>query len=102
MPDPCAQDCNDSVYEAVEARLGPVAAEMRAHLAEGRRGEVLREGVAVALFGAVNAGKSSLLNALARRDVAIVSPTPGTTRDIVEVRACLRSTAAAVAPCGFL
>lgn len=115
-PLPRRQDCNDSVYAAAESRLGPLAAEMRAHLADGRRGEVLREGVAVALFGAVNAGeagggcgsvtcvrarehpceadpvcprpragKSSLLNALARRDVAIVSATPGTTRDVVEV-----------------
>ena len=53
-------------------------------LASGR-GERLREGVHIAILGPVNAGKSSLLNALARRDAAIVSDRPGTTRDVVEV-----------------
>lgn len=55
-------------------------------LADGRRGERLRDGFTVVLAGAPNAGKSTLLNALARRDVAIVSPSPGTTRDAIEVR----------------
>jgi tRNA modification GTPase len=61
-------------------------AEMEAHLADGRRGERLREGVVVAILGAPNAGKSSLLNALAGREAAIVSARPGTTRDVVETR----------------
>ena len=55
-----------------------------AHLAD-RRGERLREGLHIAIIGPPNAGKSSLLNLLARRDAAIVSETAGTTRDIVEV-----------------
>ncbi len=55
------------------------------HLADARRGERLREGLTIAIVGAPNAGKSSLINALARRDVAIVSPEAGTTRDIIEV-----------------
>lgn len=55
------------------------------HLDDHRRGERLREGFTVALLGAPNAGKSSLLNALAQREAAIVSPMPGTTRDIIEV-----------------
>ncbi|ACL56037.1 tRNA modification GTPase TrmE [Methylobacterium nodulans ORS 2060] len=55
-------------------------------LANGRRGERLREGLMVVLAGAPNAGKSTLLNALARRDAAIVSAIPGTTRDAIEVR----------------
>jgi tRNA modification GTPase len=59
---------------------------MEAHLADGRRGERLREGVVVAILGAPNAGKSSLLNALAGREAAIVSARPGTTRDVVEAR----------------
>ena len=50
-----------------------------------RRGELIRTGVKVAIVGRPNAGKSSLLNALAARDAAIVSSTPGTTRDTVEV-----------------
>ncbi|SLN20511.1 tRNA uridine-5-carboxymethylaminomethyl(34) synthesis GTPase MnmE [Oceanibacterium hippocampi] len=62
-----------------------VKAEIRAHLDDGHRGERLREGIRVTIVGAPNAGKSSLLNALARRDVAIVADRPGTTRDILEV-----------------
>jgi tRNA modification GTPase len=57
-----------------------------AHVRDGRRGEILREGFRVVLSGPPNAGKSSLLNALAQRDAAIVSPEPGTTRDVIEVR----------------
>jgi tRNA modification GTPase len=69
------------------ARAGAAAlrAEMVAALAEGERAERLREGVAVAILGAPNAGKSSLLNALAGREAAIVSSRAGTTRDVVEV-----------------
>ena len=63
-----------------------VGAEIRAHLADGHRGERLRDGVQVAILGAPNVGKSSLLNYLARREAAIVAPTAGTTRDVVEVR----------------
>ncbi len=61
-----------------------------ADAAEDRRGERLREGVAVVIAGPPNAGKSTLLNALARRDVAIVSPFAGTTRDPVELRLDVR------------
>lgn len=64
--------------------------EMSSHLADGRRGERLRDGIAVAIVGAPNAGKSSLLNALAERDVAIVSARAGTTRDVVEVHLDLK------------
>jgi tRNA modification GTPase len=66
--------------------LNKLSQEIDAHLADNHRGERLREGFMVALLGAPNAGKSSLLNALARREAAIVAPTPGTTRDIVEVQ----------------
>jgi tRNA modification GTPase len=67
-----------------------VAGEIRAHLNDGRRGEILRDGLQVAVIGPPNAGKSSLVNALAHRDVAIVSETPGTTRDVIEVRLDLK------------
>jgi tRNA modification GTPase len=60
--------------------------DIAAHLDDGRRGELLREGFQVVLAGPPNVGKSSLLNALARRDVAIVSEEAGTTRDVIEVR----------------
>ena len=56
-----------------------------AHLADHRRGEKLRDGFHIAILGPPNAGKSSLLNALAQRDAAIVSATAGTTRDVIEV-----------------
>ncbi len=54
--------------------------------AEDRRGERVREGTEIVVLGPPNAGKSSLVNAIARRDVAIVAPEPGTTRDMIEVR----------------
>ena len=57
-----------------------------AHILDDRRiGERLRDGLAIAVVGAPNVGKSSLINALARRDVAIVSEVAGTTRDLIEV-----------------
>ncbi len=62
-----------------------VAAEIAAALDDRHRGERLREGLSVVILGAPNAGKSSLLNALAQRDAAIVSEAAGTTRDVVEV-----------------
>jgi tRNA modification GTPase len=67
------------------ALLAPVLAELRSELEGARSGERLREGAAVVIAGPPNAGKSTLLNALARRDVAIVSPYAGTTRDLIEV-----------------
>ncbi|MGG5810785.1 tRNA uridine-5-carboxymethylaminomethyl(34) synthesis GTPase MnmE [Falsiroseomonas sp. CW058] len=71
-----------------KARLAAhaLAAEMAAHLDDGGRGERMREGLSVAILGAPNAGKSSLLNLLLGRPAAIVSARPGTTRDVVESR----------------
>ena len=60
--------------------------EIGHHLADGHRGELVREGFQVVLAGPPNVGKSRLLNALARREVAIVSEEAGTTRDVIEVR----------------
>ena len=54
-------------------------------LADGNRGELLREGFVVAIAGPPNAGKSTLLNRIAKREAAIVSPYAGTTRDVIEV-----------------
>lgn len=73
----------------VANRVGPEVAELsRAlaeHIANYRHSEIIREGFRVVIAGPPNAGKSSLINALARRDVAIVSDEPGTTRDLIEV-----------------
>jgi tRNA modification GTPase len=59
--------------------------KIAACLADGGRGERLRDGLVVAIAGPPNAGKSTLLNRMARREAAIVSPIPGTTRDVIEV-----------------
>ncbi len=67
-----------------DACVAELLAAMSGHLAD-RRGERLRDGFRVVIAGPPNAGKSSLLNALARRDVAIVSEEAGTTRDVIEV-----------------
>lgn len=80
---------DEEVPADVAARARPILAiladELEAAAADAERGERVREGFRIALLGAPNAGKSTLLNSLARREAAIVSATPGTTRDIIEV-----------------
>lgn len=73
------------IADAVAAAQATLAS-LRSALGSFEAGERVREGFVVVLAGPPNAGKSSLLNALARRDVAIVSPIAGTTRDAIEVR----------------
>jgi tRNA modification GTPase len=73
----------DAAVEA-DAIVAKLLHQISAHLAD-RRGERLRDGYRVVIAGPPNVGKSSLLNALARRDVAIVSEEAGTTRDVIEV-----------------
>ena len=80
------EDLPDGVAPAVAPVLRDLIGEIAAHLDDGHRGERLRDGVSIAILGAPNAGKSSLLNAIARRDVAIVSARAGTTRDVIEVQ----------------
>ncbi|MEC7490725.1 MAG: tRNA uridine-5-carboxymethylaminomethyl(34) synthesis GTPase MnmE [Pseudomonadota bacterium] len=78
----------DLPVEPVElalAEVGLLADEVCDFLADSHRGERLRNGLKVAIIGAPNAGKSTLLNALSAREVAIVSDTAGTTRDVIEV-----------------
>ncbi|RST88141.1 tRNA uridine-5-carboxymethylaminomethyl(34) synthesis GTPase MnmE [Aquibium carbonis] len=82
---PEEDDVPGSVSPQVWASVEDLVREIDAHLVHQRSGEIIRDGFRVAIVGAPNAGKSSLLNALARRDVAIVSDEPGTTRDTVEV-----------------
>jgi tRNA modification GTPase len=79
------EDLPESVADEATPTLQRIAAELDAALVDGERGERVRGGYRVALIGAPNAGKSSLLNALAGRDAAIVAATPGTTRDIIEI-----------------
>lgn len=78
------EDVPDSETQKVIPELAALTREIEDHLHDNRRGERLRDGIHIAIVGAPNAGKSSLLNALARRDIAIVSPMAGTTRDVLE------------------
>jgi tRNA modification GTPase len=83
------EDLPPEVEAQVMQELATLQGEIAAHLDDGRRGELLREGLVFAIAGQPNVGKSSLLNALAEREVAIVSPLPGTTRDALETRVVL-------------
>src|SRR3954462_11811421 len=74
----------DLVSRAMQI-VRPLMAEITQALAGADRGERLREGLWVAIAGPPNAGKSTLLNRIARREAAIVSPYAGTTRDVIEV-----------------
>lgn len=79
------EEIPDDLSQEVRESLAPLADDIASHLADEARGERLRDGYRIAIIGPTNAGKSSLLNALAKRDVAIVSSQAGTTRDVIEV-----------------
>lgn len=80
------EEIPEDVSADVRGKIASLMSEIQVHLNDGRRGEKLRDGFQIAIIGAPNAGKSSLMNRLAQRDVAIVSSAAGTTRDIIEVR----------------
>ncbi len=90
-------DIPSDLTDQARVQAGTLIAEIAAHLADGGRGVRLREGVTIALVGAPNAGKSSLLNAIAGKDAAIVSARPGTTRDVVDCRVDLQGVPATLA-----
>lgn len=79
-------DVPDELIAPALARAAALHGEITAALAASAHSERLREGLTVAIAGPPNAGKSTLLNALVRREAAIVSPYAGTTRDVIEVR----------------
>ena len=83
------EDLPPGVEEQLLGTMRDLRAGIETHLNDAGRGEKLREGLYFAISGPPNVGKSSLINALAGRDVAIVSPQPGTTRDALETRVIL-------------
>lgn len=79
-----------SAYEERKAIILQVASDIKELIKNGSEGVKVREGIRVALIGVPNVGKSSLMNALARRERAIVTPEPGTTRDVIEEKINLK------------
>jgi len=79
-------DIPEGLSHEAYAPLGALAEQMQIALDDMGRGAAIRSGLDIAIIGAPNAGKSTLMNALTRRDVAITSPEAGTTRDIVEAQ----------------
>lgn len=78
-------DVPGSVSDRVWTEVGDLYFEIEGHIASAKAGEIIRDGYKVVIAGPPNAGKSSLLNALAKRDVAIVTEIAGTTRDLLHV-----------------
>mgnify|MGYP006274198363 CR=1 FL=1 len=75
----------DDIFEQVRPGIENIQNEIAEHLSDNRQGERLRDGIRIAVVGAPNAGKSSLVNALSRREACITSDIEGTTRDVIEV-----------------
>lgn len=75
----------EDVLKEIQLGVSETVLEMEGFVNDGRRGEILRDGFRVAIIGPPNVGKSSFVNWLAKRDVAITSEHAGTTRDIIEV-----------------
>ena len=80
------EDLPDNISNNLHNKIDLIIAEMETHLGESNKGEILRNGFKIAIIGEPNVGKSSLINLLAKRDVAIVSEIAGTTRDAIEVK----------------
>ncbi len=79
------EDLPVEIWQQVQQRVRNLADEIAMHLDDKRLGSKIRDGFSAVILGAPNVGKSSLLNFLANREVAIVSKHPGTTRDIIEL-----------------
>ena len=80
------EDLPASVESALRTSTGDLRSALARHLDDGGAGELVRDGVTIALIGPANAGKSTILNGLAGRSAAIVSEEAGTTRDIIQIR----------------
>jgi tRNA modification GTPase len=82
---PDEEDVPGSVSDLVWADVSSLTEELASHLGQLEAGEIIRDGFKVVIAGRPNAGKSSLMNALAKRDIAIVTDIAGTTRDVLQV-----------------
>lgn len=80
------EDLPEALVAEALAEVAGLAAEIGRALRGARAGAVVREGLEIAVIGAPNVGKSSLVNMLGEREVALTSPYPGTTRDVIELR----------------
>ena len=80
------EDVPDDLLDEARGKTADVSREIDSHLRDASRGQLIREGFSIAIVGHPNVGKSSLLNALAQDDVAIVSHVEGTTRDSLSIR----------------
>ena len=80
------EDIPENVFEKTRAKCEKIKQEIKATLDDNKTGEIIREGFKIAIIGPPNVGKSSLLNYLSKREVAIISEKAGTTRDVLEAR----------------
>lgn len=83
------QDIPDSVSDQIWDKLKLLSSTIKKHVADGYRAQAMRDGIKIVIAGAPNSGKSSIINRLAGRDVAIVTDEEGTTRDALEIRLIL-------------
>lgn len=83
------QDIPDSVSDRIWDKLKLLSSAIKKHVADGYRALAMRDGIKIVIAGAPNSGKSSIINRLAGRDVAIVTDEEGTTRDALEIRLIL-------------
>ena len=79
------EEIPENILIGMGDELGQLISDIEKGLDDGRRGEILREGLRIAVIGPPNAGKSSLVNWLSKRPISIISEQPGTTRDVLEV-----------------
>ncbi|MFT6106400.1 MAG: tRNA modification GTPase [Rickettsiales bacterium] len=79
------EDLPQNIIDDLESRVGNLNRQIKEHLNDNRRGEKIRQGLSLAIIGAPNVGKSSLINYLAKSEIAIVSEIAGTTRDVIDV-----------------
>ena len=80
------EDLPEQLVRSIDGEIAELIGDLDRHLADAHRGEILRDGLTIAILGAPNVGKSSIINKLSQREAAIVSAIAGTTRDVIEVR----------------